>query len=132
MKKSSQALTGAAAAALLLVGAGSAGAQTAQPFTGSTGCTSSNYVHQYTRYHGTICYTNPGYDDLTTSGFWTSKITSGSNYIRIRYCYTDGSCGIAPTPTPTDPDPYFLPNTEIDFSPVPSGVISLTGLWIRG
>ena len=62
------ALTGAAAAAMILVGASTATAQTAQPDTGSLGCTSSSYFHQYTVYHGTICYTNTGPDDLHTPG----------------------------------------------------------------
>ncbi|MFJ9871396.1 hypothetical protein [Streptomyces sp. NPDC101165] len=78
-------LVGAAAAAgLLFAGAGVANA------TGSTGCTSPDYVHQYTTYHGTICYTNTGYDNLTTSGFWTSEVSAGNNTGYIEFYTEDG------------------------------------------
>ena len=73
------ALTGAATAALVLVGASTATAQTVQPNTGSLACSSSDYFHQYTSYHGTICYTNTGGDNLSGSDFWTSEVTTGSN-----------------------------------------------------
>ena len=72
------ALTGAAAAALLVVGAGAgdAAALTVTPYTGAAPCASAN-LHQYTRYHGTICYSNAGNDDLSSSAFWTIQIYTG-------------------------------------------------------
>ena len=66
-------VSAAAAVGLLFAGSGVANA------TGSTGCTSSSYFHQYTTYHGTICYTNPGDDNLHTSDFWTGAIDTGNN-----------------------------------------------------
>lgn len=53
--------------------------------TGSISCTSSSYVMQETRYHGNICYTNPGYDDLSTSAFWTGMVWTGNNSGWIDY-----------------------------------------------
>jgi hypothetical protein len=86
------ALTGTTAAVLLFVGAtaGDAAAQTVKPNTGATTCTATN-VHQYTRYHGTICYGNTGDDDLATSAFWTAAINTGCNYGYINYYDTKGN-----------------------------------------
>lgn len=117
-------MTTAAAAALIFVGAGGAVAGEIRPHIGSTGCTSSDYVHQYTKYHGTICYTNVGYDNLTTSGFWTTKITFGSNTGIIQYYSTDGNYGSI----------AFVPHSTFDVSQYPDdfpgGVVSLVGLTI--
>jgi hypothetical protein len=70
-------LGGIAATALLAVGGGvgTATAQSATPDTGATACNSGDpreHVVQQTKYHGIICYANVGYDDLTSSGFWTT------------------------------------------------------------
>jgi len=73
-----QALTGVVAGALMTVvaGAGTASAQTVTPNTGSTTCT-QNTFQQFTKYHGTVCYTNPGDDNLYLSGYWTTAIFTG-------------------------------------------------------
>ncbi|MFG2788823.1 hypothetical protein [Streptomyces sp. NPDC048419] len=114
----------AAAAALVLVGTGTATAQPMQPYTGSTGCTSSNYFHQYTRYHGTICYTNTGNDNLATSGFWTTKMTAGSNTGRVDFYTTDGVRSWW----------TFYPGGVLNISDVhsiPDGVVSVVNLYIQ-
>jgi hypothetical protein len=119
------ALTGLGAAVLVFIGAGGATAAPMRPFTGSTGCTSSNYVHQYTTYHGVICYTNTGKDDLSTSGFWTSKVTAGSNTGHIEFYDTDGNFSVW----------YFTPGKTFDVSDYPDvyhgGVVSMTALYIQ-
>lgn len=112
-------LVGAAAAAgLLFAGAGMANA------TGSTGCTSPNYVHQYTSYHGTICYTNTGYDNLRTSGFWTSEVYAGSNTGYIEYYTEDGFYGTWHFKQGDDFVPAKIPALKGD-------VVSMVGLHIE-
>ncbi|MFI0940602.1 hypothetical protein [Streptomyces sp. NPDC021020] len=86
--------------------------------TGSTGCTSTGYVWQYTKYHGLICYTNTGFDDLHTSGFWTTELWTGNNY----GCLFVADHGPIP----------FGSNQDIYFNSYPSGVVSVTALWIIG
>lgn len=71
-------------------GASGASAQVAKPNTGSTACTSAAYVHQVTKYHGTICYKNSGYDDLGSSGFWTTELDFGANSGYFKYRLTTG------------------------------------------
>jgi hypothetical protein len=115
------ALLCATAAALVFVGSSEVPAQA----TGSLGCTSSSYFHQYTTYHGTICYTNTGRDDLSTSGFWTYKIASGSNSGTMEFTTTDGFPAIL----------TFGPNYVKDFRDnlnlYPGGVVSVTALTLN-
>lgn len=114
----------ATAAALALAGTGTATAQPMQPYTGSTGCTSSSYFHQYTRYHGTICYTNTGTDNLATSGFWTTKMTAGSNTGQVDFIMTDG----------VRSSWSFWPGRVLNISDVPEipdGVVSVVSLYIQ-
>jgi hypothetical protein len=89
-------LSGTVAAALLFVGigAGSTAAQTATPNTGAATCTDTNF-HQYTKYHGLICYSNLGSDNLDSSGFWTYAFLSPCYTGWIFYDSEDGAQGIA-------------------------------------
>ncbi|MFI5978872.1 hypothetical protein [Streptomyces sp. NPDC051452] len=114
----------AAAAASVLIGTGTAIAQPMRPNTNSTGCTSSDYFHQYTRYHGTICYTGTGDDDLATSGFWTTKMTAGSNTGRVDFYTTDG----------VRSSWSFWPGGVLnipDVKSIPGGVVSVVHLYIQ-
>ncbi|MCM2416788.1 hypothetical protein [Streptomyces sp. RKAG293] len=114
-------LTGLVAGALVFVGAGGATAQTVTPHTGSTGCTSFGYLRQHTTYHGVICYTNTGDDDVSSSGFWTSMISTGCNAGYVDVKKTNG----------TKSTWYFGPAQVLDFASYPSGVASLQKVHIE-
>ncbi|ACU72404.1 hypothetical protein Caci_3498 [Catenulispora acidiphila DSM 44928] len=117
-----QALISSAAAALLTVsaGAGAASAQTVTPNTGSTKCTPYT-IHQYTKYHGTVCYTNPGDDNLYLSGYWTTAIYTGCNTGFINYFDANGNYYKLA---------YFDSDQYLDKRDWPTDVISLVYLHI--
>jgi hypothetical protein len=118
-----RALTGAAAAALLVVGAGAgdAAALTVTPYTGAAPCTSTN-LHQYTRYHGTICYSNVGDDDLSSSGFWTIQISTGCYFGYLNYYDTNGKYYH---------NREFGPGAILQYPTFPTDVVSLVYLHVE-
>lgn len=115
-----RALTGAAAAALLAVGAGaqSASAQIVTPNTGATSCNAGT-LEQFTRYHGVICYTHTGDDDLRSSGFWTSRIEAKCNGGYVFFNDADGHQHVWD----------FAPDQPLRFDEFRTGLVSLT--WIH-
>lgn len=117
------ALTGAAAAALLVVGAGAgdAAALTVTPYTGAAPCTSAN-LHQYTRYHGTICYSNAGNDDLSSSAFWTIQIYTGCCSGYLDYYDTNGK---------HYQNKDFGPGVILQYPTFPTDVVSLVYLHVE-
>ncbi|MFI0940603.1 hypothetical protein [Streptomyces sp. NPDC021020] len=112
-------LAAVAATGLLFAGAGVANA------IGSTGCTSSNYVRQVTSYHGTICYTNTGYDNLTTSGFWTKEVSAGNNTGYVDFKTKAGVAGRWYF------EPGVYPFYPADYPGLKSDVVSMVGLYIE-
>lgn len=64
-------------------------AATVAPNTGSTSCTNWTF-QQYTKYHGSICYTNPGDDNLYLSGYWTTAIYTGCSTGYINFFDANG------------------------------------------